>query len=219
MTCLPKLTYFDVFGLGEPIRLINVVTGNAFEDKRVSFADWPAMKEAMPNKQMPVWEEGDGVVMAESSAILNFLARKYEMEPTDSHDAYNSDVICQVTNDINTSFRGVSYLAMRPEMFGHYNKTPEEIESIKKMLADDLNKGPLHQMLTRLNQVIVTYGLMKDGKVSKSDCFVAGRMAGLFTGLMAPNVTVDLEKYPNLNKFWKDFNAIESVKKYWAKKA
>ena len=39
-----KLTYFDVRGLGEPIRWVLTLAGIPFEETRISFADWPALK-------------------------------------------------------------------------------------------------------------------------------------------------------------------------------
>ncbi|GFR73991.1 glutathione s-transferase [Elysia marginata] len=39
-----KLNYFDVRGRGEVIRLTFVCAGVEFEDNRVSFEDWPALK-------------------------------------------------------------------------------------------------------------------------------------------------------------------------------
>lgn len=39
-----KLTYFDVRGRGEPTRLIFKAAGVEFEDKRVTFEEWGALK-------------------------------------------------------------------------------------------------------------------------------------------------------------------------------
>lgn len=39
-----KLTYFNITGLGEPIRYLLSYGGVDFEDKRVSFDEWPALK-------------------------------------------------------------------------------------------------------------------------------------------------------------------------------
>ena len=35
-----KLTYFDVYGKGEPLRMLFAKAGVAFEDERISFEKW-----------------------------------------------------------------------------------------------------------------------------------------------------------------------------------
>ena len=39
-----KLTYFNGRGRGEPARLILAQAGVEYEDNRIEFADWPALK-------------------------------------------------------------------------------------------------------------------------------------------------------------------------------
>lgn len=39
-----KLTYFDLTGLGEPIRLLFYYGGINFVDNRISKEQWPALK-------------------------------------------------------------------------------------------------------------------------------------------------------------------------------
>jgi len=39
-----KLTYFNIRGKGELVRLVFAAAGVDFEDDRVEFFDWPAMK-------------------------------------------------------------------------------------------------------------------------------------------------------------------------------
>lgn len=41
-----KLTYFNVTGLGEPIRYLLSQSGIKFEDVRVEFDDWPKLKSS-----------------------------------------------------------------------------------------------------------------------------------------------------------------------------
>ncbi len=43
-----KLTYFGVYALEEPIRMMLVHAKQPFEDKRISFEEWPALKPNTP---------------------------------------------------------------------------------------------------------------------------------------------------------------------------
>src|SRR5205823_3991649 len=50
-----KLTYFDMHGgRGEVARIALSIGGVAFEDRRVKFADWPALKPSTPFGAIPV---------------------------------------------------------------------------------------------------------------------------------------------------------------------
>jgi hypothetical protein len=39
-----KITYFNAAGRAEITRLVLVAAGQKFEDKRIEFKDWPALK-------------------------------------------------------------------------------------------------------------------------------------------------------------------------------
>ena len=39
-----KLTYFDVRGRGEPIRMLLTLAGQKFDDVKVGHVEWPTMK-------------------------------------------------------------------------------------------------------------------------------------------------------------------------------
>ncbi|XP_017875129.1 glutathione S-transferase 1-like, partial [Ceratina calcarata] len=70
-----KLTYFNVTGLAEPIRLLLHQSGIKFEDIRFDFEEWPKIKPTTPLGQVPVLEI-DGKPFVQSKAIARFIARK-----------------------------------------------------------------------------------------------------------------------------------------------
>ncbi|KIH50854.1 glutathione S-transferase protein [Ancylostoma duodenale] len=71
-----KLTYFNGRGTAEIIRQVFVLAGQEYEDVRLSFEEWPKHKAEMPFGQIPVLEV-DGKQLAQSIAIVRFLARKF----------------------------------------------------------------------------------------------------------------------------------------------
>merc|ERR1711973_821834 len=68
-----KLTYFDLEGRGELIRLLLHAGNIDFEDFRFGFGDWPKHKPNTPFGSVPVlhW---DGEEMAQTMAIVRFVA-------------------------------------------------------------------------------------------------------------------------------------------------
>jgi len=74
-----KFHYFNVAGRGELIRMMFAFAKAPFEDKRVSFADWPAMKSKFPTHQLPVLEytdpkTGKETQILQSAAIIRAVA-------------------------------------------------------------------------------------------------------------------------------------------------
>ncbi|VDO72076.1 unnamed protein product [Haemonchus placei] len=71
-----KLTYFDGRGPAETGLFLFVVAGEDFEDVRVTFDDWPKLKEDMPFGQLPVLDI-DGKQLCQSFAIVRYLAKQF----------------------------------------------------------------------------------------------------------------------------------------------
>ena len=70
----PVLTYFDLYGRGEAIRMALTHSKTDFEDNRVSGESWAAFKASgkCNNGQVPVLEVG-GQALNQSEAILRFV--------------------------------------------------------------------------------------------------------------------------------------------------
>ncbi len=80
-----KLYYFDLYGRGEPIRLLLNHAKQEFEDVRISFEDWGKFKED-PEKckygQVPILER-EGKQYTQSSAIMSYLGESFGYSPED----------------------------------------------------------------------------------------------------------------------------------------
>jgi prostaglandin-H2 D-isomerase / glutathione transferase len=59
MSKIIKLTYFDIEGATEAVRLPLLLSGTRFDDVRVLYSDWPVMKRTTPNGQLPIMTISD----------------------------------------------------------------------------------------------------------------------------------------------------------------
>ena len=96
-----KLIYFDIPGKAEAIRLCASVGKVDFEDVRISRETFAEMKEqgALPYGQVPALDVGDGRMLAQSSAILRYVATLGGLHPSDPIEAARIDSIVAEEED------------------------------------------------------------------------------------------------------------------------
>jgi prostaglandin-H2 D-isomerase / glutathione transferase len=96
------LTYFDFDGSrGEVARLAMHLAGIAFEDKRISGKDWPALRDSTPFQAMPTLEV-DGKVITQSNTINRYLGKLTDLYPKDDWQAALVDEVMDAVEDITT---------------------------------------------------------------------------------------------------------------------
>ena len=102
-----KLSYFNIKGLAEAIRLTLFVGNIEFEDERVSFEEFASRKASLPFKQLPTLDIDDGqVILTQSGAILRYagiLAGLYPSE--DPLLAAQVDQVLAVIYDLAVAMR------------------------------------------------------------------------------------------------------------------
>jgi glutathione S-transferase len=96
---VPVLTYFGFRGLGEPIRLMLEDLGIAYEDHRVTDAEWAQLKPRMPFGQMPRWRDGE-TKLVQSQAILRHLARPRGLCGETEAERIRCDVSVEAARDL-----------------------------------------------------------------------------------------------------------------------
>lgn len=98
----PVLTYFDIpGGRGEPTRLAFHIGGIAFEDKRLKFPEFAALKATLPLGQLPTLQIGDTVI-TQSDAMLRYAGKLAGLYPTDAYQALLCDQIIHAVEDVNS---------------------------------------------------------------------------------------------------------------------
>lgn len=96
MSTTYKLIYFDLKGRGEVSRLLFALGEQAFEDKRLTFQEWPEAKPTLPFGQAPVLEITENsrtYAIAQSHAIERYLANKFHLMGRNEIERAQCDMI------------------------------------------------------------------------------------------------------------------------------
>lgn len=94
------LSYFDApTSRGEECRLALTLAGVDFHDDRIKSADWPARKAKTPFGSVPVLTVA-GRELAQSNAILRYVAREYGLESKDPWQRAQEDAVLESAEEI-----------------------------------------------------------------------------------------------------------------------
>lgn len=114
----PLLTYFAVRGRAETARLLLEFAGVAYQERRVSVEEWPALKATLPLGQLPIYEEGD-LRIVQSHAIYRHLARKHNLYGSSEAERIQCDIIeefcVDAINSVGTLFWNPQFASVRQE--------------------------------------------------------------------------------------------------------
>lgn len=100
----PKLTYFDFSGSrGEECRTALFVAGVDFEDNRVKFDTWAAMKPNTPYGGLPLLEIEGKPTLAHSNHILTYIGRGNGLHPTDAWEAARHEGVMHCIEDLRAA--------------------------------------------------------------------------------------------------------------------
>eukprot|EP01094_Clydonella_sp_ATCC50884_P014227 TRINITY_DN245_c0_g1_i1.p1 TRINITY_DN245_c0_g1~~TRINITY_DN245_c0_g1_i1.p1 ORF type:complete len:242 (+),score=89.71 TRINITY_DN245_c0_g1_i1:55-726(+) len=95
----PTLMYFPLRARADNLRALLHVAGVEFEDKHVTFEEWPALKAQQPFGQLPVLKDGD-VTIGQSNAIARYLARKHKLYGANDAEQVQIDQVVEHTRDM-----------------------------------------------------------------------------------------------------------------------
>ncbi|CAH8590062.1 unnamed protein product [Dicrocoelium dendriticum] len=99
-----QLTYFNLRGRAEPIRLTLLAANVDFEDNRIYSNEWPALKSTVPGGKVPILEVTQGgatKVYTESMAIARLFAKKHHMMGSTDEEYYEIERVIGQCTDID----------------------------------------------------------------------------------------------------------------------
>ena len=120
-----KLVYFDLEGRGELIRLLLHAGNIDFEDFRFGFADWPKLKPTTPFGSVPVlfW---DGEEMAQTMAMVRFVARKVGMAGKSDMEFFKADMVACHFDEIWSKLPGMRFAATQEDRVAKATEVRDE---------------------------------------------------------------------------------------------
>ena len=201
-----KLSYFDFAGgRGEPIRIALHAAGIAFEDNRLTFAEFSKIRGQMRFSALPVFEI-DGVAVSQSNAISRYVGKLAGLYPKDGMQALFCDEAMDAVED-------VSY---------HIGKTlglkDEELRAAREKLVS----GPLTTFVKGLGGLLERGGgeYFADQRLTMADLKVLMNTRWLRSGML-DHVPQDLVERiaPNLVEHQARIEADPLVKSYYASRA
>ncbi|KPI99790.1 Glutathione S-transferase 2 [Papilio xuthus] len=195
---MPKVTvtYFNVKGLGEGIRMLLAYGGQEFEDVRVEKEHWPELKPKTPFGQLPIVEI-DGKQYAQCVAICRYLGRKSGLAGADIEEDLIIDQNMDFFNDVRLKAASAHY---------------EPDEKLKATKLEDLKKNQLPFLFGKLDEMIQqNNGYLAAGKLTWVDFIFAGMYDALKMLTQMPDLD---EKYPSFKKLRDTVCALPKVKAF-----
>ena len=214
-----KLTYFDIEGVAEAVRLALVLSGTPFEDVRVQFPDWPAMKPSTPNGQLPIMTIGgdDANVKTQSKAMLRWvgMTKSKTLYPTEK--VFEIEEIIGILEDLQRAFMPAHYIGMRPASFGHPEgfQSTEEGKKLTELMRTKFVKEELPKYIKHLTDKMENHGgpfLVAGTEPTVADCVAVPLLRSFTRGIMDHVDPHCLDAYPTIVTYIKNFCALEHVK-------
>mmetsp|Transcript_13236 Transcript_13236/g.21536 ORF Transcript_13236/g.21536 Transcript_13236/m.21536 type:complete len:225 (+) Transcript_13236:39-713(+) len=143
----PRLTYFDIQGVAEAVRLALVLNKIDFEDNRIKHAEWAELKQTAKFGQLPLFEREGKPTLAQSGAMLRYAGRLGDgsLYPQDPEKMAQVEEMDGLVGDMIKAWGPCLYMGMAPHKFGYEEgsqKTDEGKARVKALreqfLANDL---------------------------------------------------------------------------------
>jgi glutathione S-transferase len=216
-----KLTYFDIAGRGEPVRLALALSKTPFEDERINFAQWGELKPKTPNGQLPLLTI-DGEVKTQSMAMLRYIGATYSDTLYPREKLFDIEEALGLIEDLRNSWAPAHYMGMSPKNFGHpedFGKTEEGKEVVKQLRTNWL-ETKLPDFVKSITAMIAKHGgvwIASKDHPTIADVYAYCSLESYTRGFMDHVPTDSLDKYPEIKEYLQRFLDLPEVKAWYAK--
>jgi glutathione S-transferase len=218
-----KLTYFDIQGVAEKVRLALVLGGIPFADVRVPFDQWIAIKPTTPYGQLPTLSIDGAEPIAQSEAMLRYAG---QLATENGVPLYPADKLLAIeearglVSDLEREWRVPGGIGLQdPARFGHptdIKGTPEHsaiIQAVReKFLAEELPK-----FMNFLSKRLSGSGYLCGDAPTIADCALIPVLNRLTSGDVEFVPDDCLEPYPHVTQYVQRFMALPEVEKWYLK--
>jgi prostaglandin-H2 D-isomerase / glutathione transferase len=222
------LKYFPFAGAAEKVRLALWLGGIKFNDVRVPFAEWPALKETTPYGQIPVMSIDDGPYIAQSNAMLQYVGSLApQLCPSDKFIRVQE--LIGLVEDFERAWRPCVGLALEPEAHGYgitpataaFTKgSPELAETVKALRGAFLENEMPKYCRFFADKIAASGGPFLCGATpTLADCCLAPVLERYTLGFVDHVPSDTLEAYPAMTAYLAAFKALPQIQAYEADKA
>lgn len=233
-----KLTYFGIQGVAEKVRLTYHIAGIPFEDDRVAFPDWPALKPSTPYGQLPMMSIDGGEMLAQSGAMVRYAGMlatqksKADGGVTPAlYDCSTPEKLLVIeealgfVGDIQKAWMFAVYVGMKPGLFGHPTVTtdaegkqvPVDNSAIVEKVRSSFVSDQLPPWMDHLTKKLKANGsaFLCGAQVTIADCDLVPTLTRMMSGGVDYVPTTCLDAWPEVKAYVERFMALPAVSAYY----
>eukprot|EP00756_Hemistasia_phaeocysticola_P062251 Hpha_TRINITY_DN5683_c0_g1::TRINITY_DN5683_c0_g1_i1::g.50688::m.50688/K04097/HPGDS; prostaglandin-H2 D-isomerase / glutathione transferase len=219
---MPKvaLTYFNIQGVAEKVRLALKVSGVEFEDVRVKMDEWQAMKPKTKYGQLPLLEI-DGKEYAQSGAMLRWAGKLGDgsLYPSDAESVLRIEEVMGLADDMQREWTPAFYMGLKPAKMGHYDITDEAKAGLIKRMRTEFAEEALPRYLGHFTKFIEQNGgKFLAGELSIADLQVLPFFARFASGDLDHIPADSLEKFPAVTQWMERVRAVPAIAEWYSQK-
>ncbi|EKX49846.1 hypothetical protein GUITHDRAFT_85488 [Guillardia theta CCMP2712] len=218
-----KLTYFDIEGVAEKVRLALKVGDIPFEDERVDFASWQSLKPKTPYGQLPLLTVEENAPVTQSAGMLRYVGHLTGLYPEDCMKALKVDEVCGLQEDFAKALAPSIYIDMRPHLYGYDENLPtEQRKEIQNKLRSSLMKegGDVRRFLGYFEDILKDNGsgFFVGDSVTIADCAMLPQLRQLKSGRLAGIPVTIVDEYPHLTNFCNKMMSLPAISQHYGSK-
>jgi glutathione S-transferase len=230
-----KLSYFNIQGPAEKIRLALSIGKIPFEDKRIAMPgqseEWKEMKPNMPFGKVPVLEIDGKEMVSQSDALLRYAGRLanangVELYPQGGMAQLRTDEMISLVDEMQNSWAPRLYVGMSPKNFGYPDdeswKGSEEHKKATELARLRWIEDDLPVYLGHIKKQLANNGgkFICGENVTIADCYLVPLLNRLASGGIdyVDKECVARHGGAEITDYIERFMNIEEVKKWYAPK-